>query len=91
MISTAKLRSGQADKIFLFLKKKMSSYETTCALAPNLNMLMNAILTIRTVSKQNERKFSTSGIFVKKQRSSLLDTEINALCVSELYFKGDNF
>jgi hypothetical protein len=35
-ISTAKPKSGQADKIFSSLKKEMSLYEATCTLTPNL-------------------------------------------------------
>jgi hypothetical protein len=77
--STAKPKSGQADKIFSSLKKEISLYEATCILTPNLKLLLDVLLTIRPTSTQNERKFSTSGIFVTKQRSRLSDTAINAL------------
>lgn len=40
---------------------------------------------------QNERKFSTSGIFVMKQGSRMLDRAVNStLHVLKLYFKNFN-
>jgi hypothetical protein len=65
--SMAKPKSGQVDKILSPLKKKVSLYEATCALTPNLNMLLDGLLTIRRTSTQNETSFSTSGKFVTKQ------------------------
>jgi hypothetical protein len=90
-ITTAKPKSGQAGKIFSSLKKEMSLYEATCTLTTNLKMLLDALLTIRPTSTQKERYFSTSGIFVKKQRSRLSDRAINALCVLKFHFKNGNF
>ena len=68
-ISISKPSSMQADKIFASLRKEMSLYEATHSLTPNLKMLLDALITIRPTSTQNERNFSTSGVFVTKQRS----------------------
>jgi hypothetical protein len=53
-----------SEGIFSSLKKGMSSYEATRTLTPNLNMLLDALLTIRPTSTQNEIHFSRSGISV---------------------------
>jgi hypothetical protein len=90
-ISREKPKSGQSDKIFSTLKIKMSLYEVTCTLTPNLKMLLGALLTIWPTSRQNKIKFSTSGIFVTKQILRLSGRAINALCVLKFYFRNDNF
>jgi hypothetical protein len=57
-ISAAKPESGQADKIFSSLKKReMRLYEATCTVAPNLKMLLGALLTIRPAPTQNEKEY----------------------------------
>ena len=88
-ISISKPSSMQADKIFASLRKEMSLYEATHSLTPNLKMLLDALIKIRPTSTQNERNFSTSGIFVTKQRSRLSDRAINALCFLKFHFKND--
>jgi hypothetical protein len=81
----------QAQKIFSSLQKEVSLYKAACTLPPNLKMLMDALLKFRPKSTQNERKFSTSGTFVTKHRSSPSDGAINDLCVSKFYVKNENF
>jgi hypothetical protein len=39
------------------LKKEIGLYEATCTLTPNLKMLLDALLTIRPTSTQNEKFF----------------------------------
>jgi hypothetical protein len=52
-ISSAKPKSGQADRMFSSLKREMSLYEATCTLTPNLKMLLDALVTIRPMPTQN--------------------------------------
>ncbi|KAF6321781.1 S1 RNA binding domain 1 [Rhinolophus ferrumequinum] len=88
-ISTSKSSPMHADKIFASLRKEMSLYEATHSLTPNLKMLLDALITIRPTSTDNERNFSTSSIFVTNQRSRLSDRAINALCFLKFHFKND--
>jgi hypothetical protein len=90
-ISTAKPKSGQEDEIFSVLKREMSLYEATCILTHSLKVPMDAILTIRPTSTQNERNCSTSRIFVTKNKSVLSDRAINASSFWIFHFKNDKF
>lgn len=48
----------------LIIKKKRSSYKTTCILRPYIKVLLDTLSIIQPLSFQNERMFSTSHIFV---------------------------
>ena len=72
------------------LTKEFNLHEATCKLTPNLNLLLNALLTIRPTSTQNERNFSIAGNFVSKRRSRLSDKSIDVLCLLKQYFLNNN-
>jgi hypothetical protein len=56
-ISKAKPTPRQADKKFSLLTKEMILHEATCTLTRQLEVLLDAILTIRSTSIQNKRNF----------------------------------
>ena len=72
------------------LTKEFNLHEATCKLTLNLNLLLNALLTIRSTSTQNERNFSIAGNFVSKRRSRLSDKSIDVLCLLKQYFLNNN-
>lgn len=52
----------------------------------NVELLFNALLTVRPTSVESERVFSVTGQFVNKIRNRLSDESINALSVLQNYF-----
>jgi hypothetical protein len=87
MFSESREKSG---KSVIFLRELKLKARATNA-DTRSRMFLDALLTIRLTSKQNERNVSTSGIFVTKRRSRRSDRATNALCVLRFRLKNDNF
>lgn len=65
---------------YKLLTNEINIFNATGKITENLELLRNALNTIRPTSTQNERNFSISGNFVSKIRNRLSDKSIDNLC-----------
>lgn len=68
------------------IKKELKFLEGSGQKTENVELLFNALLTVRPTSVESERVFSVTGQFVNKIRNRLSDESINALSVLQNYF-----
>lgn len=68
------------------LKKEFLVLEATNKRTKNLDLLFNALKTIKPSSVASERVFSISGNFVSKVRTRLSSKFIDVLCFLKSYF-----
>lgn len=69
------------------LDKEFKLYEATEAKSNNLNLLFDALLSIKPTSTENERVFSLASTFVSKKRTNLSDETLSDLVFLKSYFK----
>ena len=65
---------------YKLLTNEINIFHATRKITANLELLRNALNTIRPTLTQNERNFSISGNFVSKIRNRLSDKSIDNLC-----------
>lgn len=63
-------------------------FEATLKKSEHLELLHNALLTVKPTSVESERGFSAAGFFVSKLRSRMTDKTLNALCFLRCYFQN---
>lgn len=73
----------------LRLKKDFDLYTSSGKRTPNLELLYNALRSIRCTSTESERTFSVSGNFATKIRSRLSDKSLSSLVFLKYYFKNE--
>ncbi len=65
----------------------ISSYMNGGSKTPQIEKLLNALLTLQATSTESERTFSIAGLFNRKIRCRLSDESIDALVFLKFYFK----
>ena len=71
------------DKQFKSLDAEMTAFETNSKKSVNLQLLHNALLSIKPTSVSSERAFSISGTLVTKRRAKLKNSMVDDLCFSK--------
>jgi len=87
MESLKEIESPNADK-FQTLVKELKIFEANGIRSSNLQNLLDALLTIKPTSTQNERNFSTATDFVTKKRTKMGNSTLDALCFLKHHFKS---
>jgi len=72
---------------FKTLIQEFKLYEANGKRTSNLQQLLDAVLTIKPSSTQNERNFSIATDFITKKRTRMLGSTLNALCFLKNYLK----
>lgn len=70
------------------MKQEFNMFQATGERTPNLQLLRDALSTIKPTSTQNERNFSIATDFVSKKRTRLSSETLDALCFLKSYFKS---
>lgn len=73
---------------FNSFKKEFQLYEATGIRSKNMDLLYNALLSVKPTSTESERVFSTSGIVVSKLRTRLKDESVNAIVFLKSLFQS---
>jgi hypothetical protein len=87
-ISNACATKSKKGNIASSLTKEIGLFEATGKITPNLNLLKNALLSIKPTSVESERAFSAAGQFVTRLRMRLNDDSVNMLVVLKSHFKN---
>ena len=66
--------------------KEMKCFECNGEKTPNLEMLYQALMTIKPTSVESERAFSAMGLFVTKVRNRLNDDTLNAMITMRQHY-----
>lgn len=85
--SLREYESPNADK-FQSLTNEFKIFEANGKRTSNLQNLLDALLTIKPTSTQNERNFSIATDYVTKKRTRMGDSTLDALCFLKHYFKS---
>lgn len=72
------------------MRQEFNLFEATNKRSHNLDMLYNALLTIRPSSVEAERVFSSTGFFFTNYRTRLIDIHLDALVFLRSHFKVVN-
>ena len=70
---SASTRSRNMPEVFLTIEKEFNLYEATGEHTPNLGLLHNGLVYIKSTTAEAERTFSAVGLFITKLRCQLSD------------------